>query len=111
MTNPSTPCGRVTPETALRLFQGWPAHRAGGVRPSSTPLDTLRRTPMPSTLVHVFVEDVATFFVALFSGVCPGMIRSDLGVVHVIVGAPVGVVAASPLDHVPRYVFILATSV
>jgi hypothetical protein len=34
--DPSTPCGRATPETALRLFQG---------RPSSTPMDTPRRTP------------------------------------------------------------------
>jgi hypothetical protein len=35
MPNPSTPFGRATPETALRLF----------LRPSSTPLDNPRRTP------------------------------------------------------------------
>jgi hypothetical protein len=46
MPNPSTPCGRATSETASWLFQGWPACRAGGLRPSSTPLDTPRRTPM-----------------------------------------------------------------
>jgi hypothetical protein len=44
MPNPSTPCWRATPETALRLFRGWPAHRAGGLRPSSTLFDTRRRT-------------------------------------------------------------------
>jgi hypothetical protein len=42
--NPSTPCGRATPETALRPFRRWPAHRAGGLWLSATPLDTPRRT-------------------------------------------------------------------
>jgi hypothetical protein len=37
------------PETALLPFQGWPAHRAGSLRPSCTPLVTPRRTPLPST--------------------------------------------------------------
>jgi hypothetical protein len=32
-----------------RLFQGWPARRASGLRQSSTPLDTSRCTPMFST--------------------------------------------------------------
>jgi hypothetical protein len=45
MPYPSTPCGRATPETALQLFQGWLAHRAGNLRPPSTPSDTSRRTP------------------------------------------------------------------
>jgi hypothetical protein len=36
----STPCGWATPKTALRSFRRWHAHRAGGLRPSSTPLDT-----------------------------------------------------------------------
>jgi hypothetical protein len=44
--NPSTPCRRATPETAFRPFRGWPAHRAGGLRPSDTPLDTPRRTSL-----------------------------------------------------------------
>jgi hypothetical protein len=44
MLDPSTPCERATPETALRLFLGWPARRPGNMRPSSTPLDTPRRT-------------------------------------------------------------------
>jgi hypothetical protein len=39
----STPCKRATPEMAL-WFQGWLAHKAVGLRPSSTPLDTPRRT-------------------------------------------------------------------
>jgi hypothetical protein len=45
MPNPSTPCRQATPETALQPFQGRYACRAGGLRPSSTPLDTPRRTP------------------------------------------------------------------
>jgi hypothetical protein len=44
MPNPSTPSGRATPKTALRPFRGWPARRMGGLKPSSTPLDTPRRT-------------------------------------------------------------------
>ena len=46
MPDPSTPCGRATPETALRPFQGRVAHRAGGLRPSFTLLETPRRMPM-----------------------------------------------------------------
>jgi Flp pilus assembly protein TadB len=33
-------------DQALQPFQGWPAHRAVGLRPSSTLLDTPRHTPM-----------------------------------------------------------------
>jgi hypothetical protein len=33
-----TPCRRATPEMALRPFWQWPACRAGGLQPSSTPL-------------------------------------------------------------------------
>jgi hypothetical protein len=36
MPYPSTPYGWATPKTALRLFQGWPARRLGGLQPSST---------------------------------------------------------------------------
>jgi hypothetical protein len=43
---PCMPCMRATPETALRPFQGWLDRRAGGLWPSSTPLDSPRRTPM-----------------------------------------------------------------
>jgi hypothetical protein len=46
MPNPSTPCGRASPETALWLFQGWPAHRAGSLRPSFTLLHTPTRASM-----------------------------------------------------------------
>jgi hypothetical protein len=46
MPDPSTPFGRATLETTLRPFQGWPARRAGGLGPSSTPLDTPRPTPL-----------------------------------------------------------------
>jgi hypothetical protein len=52
MPYPSMPCGRASPETAisaLRLFQLWPACRAGGLRPSPTPLDTPRRAPMATS--------------------------------------------------------------
>jgi hypothetical protein len=38
MPDPSTPCGQAAPK------MGWPACRAGGLQPSSTPLDTPRRT-------------------------------------------------------------------
>jgi hypothetical protein len=40
MPYPSTPCRQATPETALRPFQRWPTHRAGGLWPYSTPSDT-----------------------------------------------------------------------
>jgi hypothetical protein len=42
MPDPSRPCGRDTIETASQPFLWRPAHRAGGLRPSSTPLDTPR---------------------------------------------------------------------
>jgi hypothetical protein len=38
-------CGQTTPETALQLFQGWPARRADSLQSLSTLLDTPRRTP------------------------------------------------------------------
>jgi hypothetical protein len=44
--NFSTPCGRATAETDFQLFQEWAAHKAGGLRLYTTPLDTPRRTPM-----------------------------------------------------------------
>jgi hypothetical protein len=59
MPDPSTPCGRASPETALRPFQGWPASRAGVTWPSSTHLDTPCCTPMERwkdgkmALIHV----------------------------------------------------------
>jgi hypothetical protein len=49
--DPSTPCRRVTPEMVLRMFQGWPACKEGGLQQSLTPLDTPRRTPMWKTEV------------------------------------------------------------
>jgi hypothetical protein len=45
---PSMPCWRATPETALQPFQGWPACRAGGLGPFSTPLDIPCHTPIYS---------------------------------------------------------------
>jgi hypothetical protein len=50
--NASTPCGRAIPKTALQPFLGWPARRAGGLRSSSTLLDTPRRTPMSMRGIH-----------------------------------------------------------
>jgi hypothetical protein len=52
MPDPSTPCGCTTSETALRPFQGWPAHRASGLRSTSTPLDTPSRAPMWKRVVR-----------------------------------------------------------
>jgi hypothetical protein len=46
MPYPFTPCRRATTDPALQPFQKWPTHRAGGVQPFSTPLDTLHHTPM-----------------------------------------------------------------
>jgi hypothetical protein len=40
----STPSEQATLETALQPFQLLPIHRANTLRPSSTPLDTLRHT-------------------------------------------------------------------
>jgi hypothetical protein len=50
---PSMPCRRATPETALWMFLGWPAHRAGDLRPSSTPLDTPQHMGLPNSIVGV----------------------------------------------------------
>jgi hypothetical protein len=52
MPYPYTPCGRATPETALRSFPVWPAHRAGSRRPSSTSLDTPGHTPMKRKILQ-----------------------------------------------------------
>jgi hypothetical protein len=49
MSDPSTPCGRATPETALPPFKGWLVRSAGNLQPSSTPSDTPRRTPMETS--------------------------------------------------------------
>jgi hypothetical protein len=46
MSDLSTPCGRASPEMALWLFQGWHAHRTGGLWLFSMPLDTPYSTPM-----------------------------------------------------------------
>jgi hypothetical protein len=53
----STPCGQATPETTLRLFLGWLTRKAGSLRPSSTPLDTPRRTPMEMIGIFMIHED------------------------------------------------------
>jgi hypothetical protein len=48
--HPGSPCPTLLrPEgkpPLKRPFQGWPTHMAGGLQPSSTPLDTPRRTHM-----------------------------------------------------------------
>jgi hypothetical protein len=46
-------CRQAIPETALRSFPGWPARKAGGLQPSSTPLDTPRRTPIVTVLFRL----------------------------------------------------------
>jgi hypothetical protein len=50
MPNPYTPCGQATPQTALRLFGGWPTRKAVGLRPSSSPLDTPSRTALTEAI-------------------------------------------------------------
>jgi hypothetical protein len=44
MPDPSKPCGWANPKMALQPFLGWSSRRADSLRPSSTPLDTPRRT-------------------------------------------------------------------
>jgi hypothetical protein len=44
MPDPSTSWGQPTPETSLQPFLGWPTHMADGLWPSSTLLNTPRRT-------------------------------------------------------------------
>jgi hypothetical protein len=46
MPYPFMPCRQATYETAIWPFQGWPSCTAGVLQPSSTPLDTPRRTPI-----------------------------------------------------------------
>jgi hypothetical protein len=46
MPDSSMPCRRANPDTASWPFLGWPTRRVGGLRPSSSLLDTPRRKPM-----------------------------------------------------------------
>jgi hypothetical protein len=62
MPDPPTACGRATPKTALRPFQGWPTRRAGGLRPSSTLLDTPCRTPKLGIRDRLEVKTKVTIF-------------------------------------------------
>jgi hypothetical protein len=63
MPNPSMPCQQATPKTALQPFLGWPARRAGGLRQSSTPLDTQRRTGLVLGDGLIF-NSILAFFVS-----------------------------------------------
>jgi hypothetical protein len=58
---PSTPCKWATPETA----QGWPARKASGLQPFSTPLVTPRRTHMELTLTRSKRRDFVIMQVSL----------------------------------------------
>jgi hypothetical protein len=65
--DPFTSCGWVTLEMALWLFQGWLAHTADVLRPSSTPLDTPRHTPVKTTaLEDEWRKIVLTFRLQVF---------------------------------------------
>jgi hypothetical protein len=44
MSDPSTPCGRATPERAFQPFLVGPARRVGSLQQSSTSFDTPRYT-------------------------------------------------------------------
>ena len=61
--DPSTPCGRATPKTALQLFLRWPARRAGGLPPSSILLNTQRH--MAKLFQFKGVMDLPTQFVVV----------------------------------------------
>jgi hypothetical protein len=52
MPDPYISCGQATPQTALQPFGGWPTHRVGGLRPSSSFLDTPRCTCLGRTWVY-----------------------------------------------------------
>jgi hypothetical protein len=53
--DPSMPCWRATPEMALQPFMGWLACRAGGLQPSSTPLDTPDSMGLPNSLLQSLI--------------------------------------------------------
>ena len=59
MPNPSTPCGQATTETALWPFLGWPACRASGLRPFSTPVDAPRHAPLHMGWSSLFMAPAA----------------------------------------------------
>jgi hypothetical protein len=67
MRHASTPWGRATPKVALQLFQGWPACRAGNLRPSSTTLDTPRRMSMGTKQLRAENQDHQSSFTPFFS--------------------------------------------
>jgi hypothetical protein len=52
----STLCGWDTSEMGLRPFQGWPDHRAGGLRLSSIPLDTPCHTSKMAGVWNVLMQ-------------------------------------------------------
>jgi hypothetical protein len=56
----STPSGRATPETALQLFQGWPARRTGGLPSFSTLLAVRLCSCLKSFVImsEVYLEKV-----------------------------------------------------
>jgi hypothetical protein len=62
MPNPCTLCERATPQTDLRPFGGWLACRAGGLWPSSSPLDTPRRTGLPFIVPQPWSPNVSCHF-------------------------------------------------
>jgi hypothetical protein len=65
MLDPSTPCGRATPEAASRPFQGWPTRQAGGLRLSSTLVDTPRRTFLLFSLPLLLHDALLLLFLLL----------------------------------------------
>jgi hypothetical protein len=67
MPDPSTPCGQATPETASWPFWRWPACRAGGLRASSSPLDTPSCTGLVLTAFYCFEIMFFLFNFALFT--------------------------------------------
>jgi hypothetical protein len=66
MPDPSMLCGWATPETASWPFQGWSACRAGGLRPSFTPLDNQRRTTMLENYDKCKVERKSVIYATCF---------------------------------------------
>jgi hypothetical protein len=64
--NSSTPCGQTTPETVLWPFRGWPAQRVGGLRSSSSPLDTPHHTGLNSMIRRTVLKDNIYLFIVKY---------------------------------------------
>jgi hypothetical protein len=87
MPNPYTPCGQATPQTALQPFGGWPACRAGGLWPSSSPLDTPSRTGLLMTIHSPSTQSWNPPSSSDFSACCP-LLATSSSMIWIILSKP-----------------------